>query len=418
MAEKIKVIWLVNVLFPEVCEKLGLESPVIGGWLYSYKKVLDKYCSNISLYIISPYQGSDFVETDVDGVKYFAFPENGHKDKIRSFFVRINENVNPDIVHIHGSEYSHSLLFAQICDANKTVLSIQGMTSVYAGYMFAGLEKKKLFRAFSLRDFVKRETIACQYRKFVESGRNEVALIKSIGNIIGRTSWDKANSLAINENLKYYRCEEPLRDMFYKNKWNLSKCERFSIFLSQIHYPIKGFHVFLKALSLIKRKYPQVKVYVTGENNTLKPWYKITVYWKYIKKEIERLDLTDNIEFLGKLNEKKMVEQYLNSNVFVCPSSIENSSNSVCEAQLLGIPIVASYCGGMMDIIKDEETGLLYRFEEYSMMAEKVCRIFSDTELALNLSEKGRRVAEARHDQKSISVSLNSIYNEIVNSNE
>lgn len=418
MAEKIKVIWLVNVLFPEVCNKLGVESPVIGGWLYSYKKVLDKYCSNISLYVISPYLGHDFVKTEINGVNYFVFPENGNKDKIRNFFVNINETVNPDIVHIHGSEYRHSLMFAQICDTRKVVLSIQGMTSVYANYMLSGLERRKLFKAFSIRDFLKRETVTCQYKKFVESGKNEIELIKSIGNIIGRTSWDRANSLAINENLKYYRCEEPLRDAFYINKWDLSKCERFSIFLSQVHYPIKGLQVFLKALYLIKRKYPQVKVYIAGENHTLKPWYKITVYWKYIKKEMERLGLTDNIKFLGRLSEEKMVEQYLNANVFVCPSSIENSSNSVCEAQLLGTPVVASYVGGMMDLIIDEETGLLYRFEEYSMMAEKVCRIFTDSSFAIKLSENGKRVAETRHDHRSISVSLNAIYNDIISNNE
>lgn len=418
MAEKIKVIWLVNVLFPEVCNKLGVESPVIGGWLYSYKKVLDKYCSNISLYVISPYLGHDFVKTEINGVNYFVFPENGNKDKIRNFFVNINETVNPDIVHIHGSEYRHSLMFAQICDTRKVVLSIQGMTSVYANYMFSGLERRKLFKAFSIRDFLKRETVTCQYKKFVESGKNEIELIKSIGNIIGRTSWDRANSLAINENLKYYRCEEPLRDAFYRHKWNILKCERYSIFLSQMHYSIKGFHVFLKALFLIKRIFPQVIVYVAGDNNTLKPWYKITVYWKYIKKEIERLNLTSNIRFMGRLSEENMVKQYLKANVFVCPSSIENSSNSVCEAQLLGTPIVASYVGGMMDLINDEETGLLYRFEEHSMMAEKVCRIFSDTDLALKLSENGKRVAEIRHNHKFISVSLNSIYNDIINNNE
>lgn len=413
-----RVIWLVNVLFPEICEKLGIESPVIGGWLYSYKKVLDEYCSDITLYIISPYIGKEYIDTEVGGVRYFVFPEHDSIKNISNFFVKINKKVNPDVVHIHGSEYRHSLMFAKICDRQKIVLSIQGMTSVYAGYMFCGLERAKLLRAFSLRDMLKRETVKCQYRKFAKSGKDEIELIKSIGHIIGRTSWDRANSLAINENINYHICQEPLRISFYINKWSIDKCERYSIFLSQVHYPIKGFHQFLKALPIIKRRYPNVKVYITGDDLTLKPWYRITTYWKYIKKEIKLLDVSDNLCFLGRLDEESMVNYYLKANVFVCPSSIENSSNSVCEAQILGTPIVASYVGGMMDIVTDEETGLLYRFEEYTMMAEKICRVFSDKDLALKLSENGKRVAEKRHDHKLISVSLNYIYNDIISNNE
>ena len=86
--------------------------------------------------------------------------------------------------------------------------------------------------------------------------------------------------------------------------------------------------------------------------------------------------------------------------MFICPSSIENSPNSLGEAQLLGVPTIASYVGGVPDMINHGKTGLLYRFEEIEMLAECIRRIFTDTTLAMNLSENGIKAAKKRHHQK------------------
>jgi glycosyltransferase involved in cell wall biosynthesis len=123
--------------------------------------------------------------------------------------------------------------------------------------------------------------------------------------------------------------------------------------------------------------------------------------------------VADKIVFTGLLSEEEMCKRYLNSNVFVCPSSIENSPNSVGEAQLLGVPCVASYVGGVPDMVKNEETGLLYRFDEAEMLAKAVCRIFEDAELANTISQKGKEAAFMRHSQIRNAENLNSIYKAI-----
>ena len=117
--------------------------------------------------------------------------------------------------------------------------------------------------------------------------------------------------------------------------------------------------------------------------------------------------------FLGQLSEEKMVEQYLKANVFICPSAIENSPNSVGEAQLLGTPCIASYVGGIMDMVHDNETGLLYRFEEIPLLANHVCRIFSDNILAQKLSVNERKVAALRHNKETNTSRILEIYKEV-----
>ena len=101
-----------------------------------------------------------------------------------------------------------------------------------------------------------------------------------------------------------------------------------------------------------------------------------------------------------------MCNRYLKSNVFVCPSAIENSPNSLGEAQLLGVPCVASYVGGSMDMMIGNEDNL-YRFEEVEVLAQKICNIFANCRTA-NVSMQ--ECAAIRHDGKKNSEQLYSIY--------
>ena len=54
------------------------------------------------------------------------------------------------------------------------------------------------------------------------------------------------------------------------------------------------------------------------------------------------------------------------------PSSIENSPNSLGEAQLLGVPCIASDVGGVTDMIPNKECGIIYRFEEVELLAKHI----------------------------------------------
>jgi glycosyltransferase involved in cell wall biosynthesis len=235
-------------------------------------------------------------------------------------------------------------------------------------------------------------------------------MIQSVDHIIGRTSWDKTHSWVVNCRANYHFCNETLRNEFYQNTWDTNSCEKHSIFLSQAHYPIKGLQQIIKALPIILSQYPDTVIYVAGNDFVTNRGWRLNGFGKYIRSLIDQNYLTNKVIFTGLLSEIEMCSRYLASHVFVCPSSIENSSNSIGEAQLLGVPCVASYVGGIADMVTDNETGLLYRFEEVEMLAAAVCQIFANDSLALKLSEQGRKVASFRHNKKINSKCLNNIY--------
>ena len=131
----------------------------------------------------------------------------------------------------------------------------------------------------------------------------------------------------------------------------------------------------MEALPLVLKCFPDTKVYVAGADIHNQPWYRIGTYANYIKHLILKWNLNDVVKFVGNLNEEQMSQQYLKSNLFICCSAIENSPNSLGEAQVLGVPHLASFVGGIPEIV-NYNSNVLYRFEETEMLAKKICDIF------------------------------------------
>lgn len=95
----------------------------------------------------------------------------------------------------------------------------------------------------------------------------------------------------------------------------------------------------------------------------------------------------------------------MDANVYIMPSAIENSPNSLCEAQILGVPVVASYCGGTPTLMTDQESGYFYRYEEYEMLAQIIIMLFGQSDF-LQLSLAERMVAQKRHNRKENAICL------------
>ena len=182
--------------------------------------------------------------------------------------------------------------------------------------------------------------------------------------------------------------------------------------MSQAGYPIKGLHQVLKAMPLILRHYPDTVVRIAGGDITASGTYKEKLrlggYGLYIKRLIKKYHLGGKVSFVGMMNAGQMKQEYLHANVFICPSSIENSPNSLGEAQILGVPCIASYVGGVPDMMRGNEENL-YRFEEVEMLAEKVCRIFKEGAKQQDM----RSIALDRHNIRNNAEDLMCIYNNI-----
>lgn len=408
-----KILWITNVELPAIAAKYN-KSIVIGGWMEQMSTQLADM-KDQSLYIASP---SDIYYEDVtiDDITYSSFCEKSAEYFMDNLFNRIN----PDIIHIWGTEYHHSLSAVNAAKKNKminrTVVSIQGLVSVYANHFFAGLPWNVVTHR-TLKEWLGRSNIWKMQKEMELQGRDEIEVIKGVEHCIGRTDWDLACVKQINPMIQYHFCNETIRREFYLHQWSYEMCEKHTIFFSQSHYPIKGFHNLLEALSIIKKVCPNVKVRVIGNSilnkKTILQKIKQSSYQKYLCTLIEKYNLEGNVEWVGFLSAEEMVEQYCKANAFVCSSSIENSSNSIGEAMLLGVPVVASDVGGIKSLMRHEEEGFLYQETAPYMMADCIIRIFSMKEGIESISESARKRAKITHNPDNNLLKLLEVYMKI-----
>lgn len=405
---------------PPLSESLEIKTSIGGGWMYSSAKKLIESNPSLELAIATVYSDNQWIKKEIEGVKYYVLPLNGKKitkynKHLETYWKLVHEDFKPDLVHIHGTEYPHGLAYVKTFPFSKVVVSIQGLVSICARYYNNGITFKEILQNITIYDFFK-GNLWQDKKSFIKRGVYERDLLTKVQHVIGRTSWDYAHVRAINPSINYHFCNETLRGEFYKHRWSYDACEKHTLFLTQAGYPLKGFLQVLKALLLVIRRYPDIKVYVAGTNiisdKTWKDKLKRSGYAKLVKKFIETHKLSQYVVFTGPLDEKGMCTHYLKSNIFVCPSSIENSSNSLGEAQLLGVPCIASYVGGTADMIPTEACGTLYRFEEVEMLADAICTMFEKSENFDNTEM--RKISALRHNADKNQAQLNDIYNKIL----
>lgn len=405
-----KILWIINTILPFPSNKIGIKSTVFGGWLNSLLDDLIDSNEIKKIAIATVYNGENLLKFTDKKITYYLIPcknKNKYDKKIEKYWQTINEEFKPDKVHIHGTEFPHSLAYLNACPNSKTIVSIQGLISVCGKKEIynAGLTIKDMITNITLRDIVKKDLLLFQAKQFRRRGKYEKEILKKCNAIIGRTSFDKAYSYNITNESKYEFCNESLRNSFYLNEWKIDKIEKHSIFISQASYPIKGFHIVLKAAKELKKKYSDLKIYVAGndilkDNKSFKEKIKMSGYGKLIKKLIKKYKLQDNIEFLGLLTEEEICQKLLSSNVFVQASSIENSPNSLGEAMILGLPCVASYVGGTPDMLYDKKEGFLYPFGDYCLLQKYITDIFENQQLAIEIGRNARLHAQITHSKK------------------
>ena len=418
-----KIIWLCNTLIEEVCEKVNIKRNKPESWIsatYEFVKGLD----DIEVMYLFPH--AKHVEYLEDNFIFKSYPQT-KIDKIESnqveYFKEILKNYNPDVVHVFGTEYSHSLAMTiaakELKISDRVVINIQGMVSIYSKHYFAFLPEKET-RKYTFRDFVKRENLKNQQKKFTKRGKLEIEAIKNASHVIGRTDWDKACTSRINKDAKYHYLSETLRNAFYEDKWDYDKCEKHSIFASQCQYPIKGFHLLLEAFKEVCESYKDAKLYTTGTspfNLSLKQKLRQTYYKKYLGKLIKKYNLKDKVVFLGQLSESEMKERLIKSNVFVCPSSIENSPNSLGEAMLLGVPSISSDVGGVKNLCTHIKEGYIYPADATYMLAYYIKKIFEDKNSVQSMCNNAMEKARKLYDKDNNFNTLRGIYVDIIKGN-
>ena len=121
-----------------------------------------------------------------------------------------------------------------------------------------------------------------------------------------------------------------------------------------------------------------------------------------------------NVHIMGTAMKDELVDALCNSTLYVHPSYIDNSPNSICEAQMLGLPILATNVGGLSSIVRDGETGILFPANAPYTLTNLIKQLSADSERCQSLSKAAIAQATERHNPDNIRKTLLNIYQTIL----
>lgn len=413
-----RVLWIANMVMPELAEHIGVQTGASGTWLIDISKKLSEQ-QGIKLAIACVY-GNEYKKIELNNITYFLIPGTSrsfmfYNKRLIKYWKFIEEDFSPEIVHIHGTEYTHSISYLRNYPDKKYLLNIQGIISKTSENHTADLKWYQLLKYRTLGEnlhlngMIERKCLSKKNVKY------EQEIISKVHYATGRTDWDKAFMFSINPKLKYYRCFYNLREEFYNaEKWSYNSCNPHTIYAStSAQTPLKGGHMVLKALDIVRRKYPDVKVYFLAAKMENERLVVTSGYTKFINHLIEKLGLQKNVVFLNRLNTLGVIEIMQKSNVCVIPSAMENASSTLREAIHIGTPSIAAFRGGMTGLLEDGKSGFFYDFQDYELLAQRICELFKNKELAKSMSENSVKFAEQIHDREKNTHDFLDMYNDI-----
>jgi glycosyltransferase involved in cell wall biosynthesis len=329
-----------------------------------------------------------------------------------SDYLKIIDFVKPDLIHIHGTESPFRCILNKI--KIPVVFSIQGNLTVCAHKYTSGIELKYLSsHDYNLKGGIKNILFSKSFKYarkiLIKNSLNELRDLQFCKNVIGRTDWDRRISSVMAPGRNYYHNDEILRDIFYDEKWSLpERTDKFIIQSIAGNSPLKGFETICEALFEINRTgIANVEWRVAGIEDS-------NLIVKTVKKKLRKKFPSSGLVLLGNIKEKELLAKLKEAHLFVMASHIENSSNSLCEAMILGMPCIATCAGGTSSLLNDKLEGLIIQDGDPWAMAGAILELYNNKNQAVKYGEFARKRALIRHNKNLIIEELIGIYKNII----
>lgn len=414
MDNKLKVLWF--SIAP------NLKDLALGGsWIGALKDVVIKH-NDIDLSIVfatNDNSVSDRIE--LENITYYStktrrnFIQRKYVDTYTHVFndkitlkqsLRIVNEAQPDIIHVWGSEWC----YGEISQFTKIPVVIH-MQGCWPPYRYAGGDDLTKFLSDAIAHWYKPYHIfwnLLDLHGSNERAKREENILRNNRYFMCRTRWDKALVKLYSPCSKIYLCEEALRIDFTncKKRWRRHNTNILKIITIGIN-PLKGIREIMTAAKLLV------------ENTNIDFEWKVCGanidYIKELEKKLNVCCSKNHINPIGKCNSLKLIEELLDSDIYVHASHIDNSPNAICEAQYIGLPIIATNVGGIPSLF-DKSYPMDYLIPSWDpyYLASKIKELSENGGLMDAMSEMNYEIAHLRHAPEHIYNQLLSIYRNIL----
>lgn len=414
-----RVLWFCNT--PSKASEFLSVSSTGGGWMSALQERIEADGS-IELgvaFIIEKKMGFRFeyqktiyypISTPKPNVFKRLITRYGHilPDNIKdSSLSAILSDFKPDIIHVFGTESGFGKLIA--LSSKPVVVHLQGIANAILNDWFPGnVSNRSVFRNTSLNELLRGIGAYNEYFLMKKRAEREIITFSRCKYFTGRTDWDHNMVKCLANDALYFHGDEMIREGFWKHRWQYQEKER--IILSSTLNPsiYKGFDIILQASKLLKEKFNlnfEWNIYGINKDDTLvKLFEKLTG----IKSS------QYNIKLHGPVDTETLCLKLKESSMFVHPSYIENSPNSVCEAMLLGVPVLAANVGGVASLVHDGHDGLLFGKGDCFSLAVEISELVKNKNEMIRLGTNAGETARERHCPEKIVEQVKSMYTNLI----
>jgi glycosyltransferase involved in cell wall biosynthesis len=202
-------------------------------------------------------------------------------------------------------------------------------------------------------------------------------------------------------------CPNPRITFIINSQLSLTRQDEVITFVNRNLEPLRGYHVFMRALPALLKKRPRAHVLIVGGDGVsygAKPEQGAT--WKQIFIDEVRADISDEdwgrVHFLGRINRKAFTALLQVSTVHVYLTYPFVLSWSLLEAMCVGCAIVAADIAPVREVIHQNKTGILVDFFDSNGLVNEISMLLDDPQLRLRLGSAARAFAQERYDLKTV----------------
>jgi glycosyltransferase involved in cell wall biosynthesis len=172
--------------------------------------------------------------------------------------------------------------------------------------------------------------------------------------------------------------------------------------------PWKGQHIFVQAAALVHQRFPNARFLIVGS-----ALFGEVGYDRDVRRLPDVLGIKDVVTFAGFCIDVPAIIDGMD--LIVHASTIgEPFGQVIIEAMSAGKPVVATNGGGVPEIVEDGKTGILVPMGDVQVMAEAICRIIADPDLATEMGARGRARVRKHFTIEQTARKVESIYRQVM----
>ena len=222
----------------------------------------------------------------------------------------------------------------------------------------------------------------------------------------GRTEWDRNIVKYYSPGSEYFHVAELAKPSVYAaaGTWDPCRDGKLRLFTCSSGDDRKGNGIILQTAKILKELMNIDFVWKVAGNRE---------YFSMFEKRTGIRSEDVNVEPIGNVDDPEIIEELSKADFFIHPSIMDNSPHALCEAQLIGCPVIASNVGGIPQLVSDGETGWLYPYNEPHTLAFLIGNLREEKSLIEEVSRRETEMARERHDPKKITGELINVYERI-----